>query len=60
MAGVLRRLLRAKFGRLDARVSRRLDEASFEKLELWAVRVIEAARLSDVFEPRRARRNRSG
>jgi hypothetical protein len=47
---VLRRQLTRRFGPLPAWVEQRLEEASAAQLEAWAERVLEAARLEEVFE----------
>jgi hypothetical protein len=47
---VLRRQLTRRFGPLPAWAEQRLEEASVALLEAWAERVLDAARLEEVFE----------
>jgi hypothetical protein len=47
---MLRRLLTRRFGPLPVWVEQRLEEASSAQLEAWAERVLDAARLEEVFE----------
>jgi hypothetical protein len=46
---VLTRLLRARFGELDAAAESRIATATAEELDRWVDRVIVAARIDDVF-----------
>ena len=47
---LLRKQLVRRFGELPASVVVRLEQGSFEELELWAERVLAAASLADVFD----------
>ena len=46
---VLERLLRRRFGSLSPELAARLGEASAPDLETWAEKVLDAAKLEDVF-----------
>jgi hypothetical protein len=47
---MLRRQLTRRFGPLPAWAEQRLEEASVALLEAWAERVLDAARLEEIFE----------
>ena len=49
-AALLRRLLTRRFGPLPEWVDERLSHAAIEDLETWGDRVLDAAKLTDVFE----------
>lgn len=49
---ILERLLKRRFGKLDASTRARLDNASTEELEQWAENIIEAGSLDEVFTQR--------
>ena len=49
-AAVLERLLLKRFGSLDESVRLRLNTATLEQLEVWTDRILDAARIEDVFE----------
>lgn len=49
-AALLRRQLLKRFGQLPQSVSDRLDKAQPEQIECWGERLLDARRLSDVFD----------
>ena len=49
IAAVLQRQLSRRFGPLPNDVTRRLSQATPEKLEIWAERVLEARSIDEVF-----------
>ncbi len=46
---LLAKLLRLRFGELDAQTEQKLKQAGEEELGLWAERVLDARSLEDVF-----------
>ena len=48
-ASLLRKLLERRFGALPAWVYDKLAQAAPEQLETWAIEILDAARLEDVF-----------
>jgi hypothetical protein len=49
-AGLLEKVLRKRFGRLDRATLARLKQASGEDLQRWALRAIDASDLTEVFQ----------
>ena len=48
-AMALQQLLTIRFGELSVATRKRLDKASIEQLQHWAIRVLTAKKLSEVF-----------